>query len=101
MNISGNTVFIPGSTSGIGLALALALQAKGNTVIIGGRRADLLERIAAVDLDGVDAGVPGGDLIKQVGSPAADDHGVAPGVQFDRQGEADAAGGAGDEDGVA
>ena len=47
MNISGNTVFIPGSTSGIGLALALALQAKGNTVIIGGRRADLLERIAA------------------------------------------------------
>jgi uncharacterized oxidoreductase len=47
MNISGNTVFIPGSTSGIGLALALALQAKGNSVIIGGRRADLLEQIAA------------------------------------------------------
>ena len=47
MNISGNTVFIPGSTSGIGLALAVALQARGNTVIIGGRRADLLERIAA------------------------------------------------------
>jgi uncharacterized oxidoreductase len=47
MNISGNTVFIPGSTSGIGLALALALQAKGNRVIIGGRRAELLERIAA------------------------------------------------------
>ncbi|KKK06776.1 SDR family oxidoreductase [Micromonospora sp. HK10] len=47
MNISGNTVFIPGSTSGIGLALALALHAKGNTVIVGGRRADLLARIAA------------------------------------------------------
>ncbi|MEU5868398.1 MULTISPECIES: SDR family oxidoreductase [unclassified Nonomuraea] len=47
MNISGNTVFIPGSTSGIGLALALALHARGNTVIVGGRRADLLERIAA------------------------------------------------------
>jgi short-subunit dehydrogenase involved in D-alanine esterification of teichoic acids len=47
MNISGNTVFIPGSTSGIGLALALELQARGNTVIVGGRRADLLERIAA------------------------------------------------------
>jgi short-subunit dehydrogenase involved in D-alanine esterification of teichoic acids len=29
------------------LSLALALQAKGNSVIIGGRRADLLERIAA------------------------------------------------------
>ncbi|MFB7241929.1 oxidoreductase [Streptomyces populi] len=47
MNISGNTVFIPGATSGIGLALALALKARGNTVIVGGRRADLLERIAA------------------------------------------------------
>jgi uncharacterized oxidoreductase len=47
MNISGNTVFIPGSTSGIGLALALALRDRGNTVIAGGRRADLLDQIAA------------------------------------------------------
>jgi short-subunit dehydrogenase involved in D-alanine esterification of teichoic acids len=47
MNISGNTVFIPGSTSGIGLALALALQARGNTVIVGGRRTDRLEQITA------------------------------------------------------
>ncbi|HEY3954199.1 MAG TPA: SDR family NAD(P)-dependent oxidoreductase [Streptosporangiaceae bacterium] len=47
MNISGNTVFIPGSTSGIGLALALELQTRGNTVIVGGRRAELLDRIAA------------------------------------------------------
>ena len=47
MNISGNTIFIPGSTSGIGLALALALQARGNTVIVGGRRADLLDKVAA------------------------------------------------------
>ena len=47
MNISGNTIFIPGSTSGIGLALALELQARGNTVIVGGRRAELLEQIAA------------------------------------------------------
>lgn len=30
MNISGNTIFIPGSTSGIGLALALALEARGD-----------------------------------------------------------------------
>ncbi|GAA0518029.1 hypothetical protein GCM10009545_20120 [Saccharopolyspora thermophila] len=47
MKISGNTVFIPGATSGIGLALALELQGRGNTVIVGGRRAALLEQIAA------------------------------------------------------
>jgi uncharacterized oxidoreductase len=47
MNISGNTIFIPGSTSGIGLALAVELQARGNTVIVGGRRAELLGQIAA------------------------------------------------------
>lgn len=63
MNISGNTVFIPGSTSGIGLALALELQRRGNTVIVGGRRAEVLERIAAahpgidtVQIDTTDAG---------------------------------------------
>ncbi|MCS5730120.1 SDR family NAD(P)-dependent oxidoreductase [Herbiconiux moechotypicola] len=47
MDITGNTVFIPGATSGIGLGLALRLHAAGNTVIIGGRRAELLESIAA------------------------------------------------------
>ncbi|MFE9958096.1 SDR family oxidoreductase [Micromonospora sp. NPDC005299] len=47
MNVSGNTIFVPGSTSGIGLALALELKARGNTVIIGGRRTDLLEKVAA------------------------------------------------------
>jgi len=46
MDITGNTVFIPGATSGIGLALALELLGKGNTVIIGGRRAELLEQLA-------------------------------------------------------
>ncbi|MFG1603762.1 SDR family oxidoreductase [Actinoplanes sp. NPDC049265] len=47
MNITGNTVFIPGATSGIGLGLAQRLKAKGNTVIAGGRRTELLQRIQA------------------------------------------------------
>ncbi|MDT5138506.1 MAG: putative oxidoreductase [Mycobacterium sp.] len=47
MNITGNTIFIPGSTSGIGLALALRLKENGNSVIVGGRRTELLQRIAA------------------------------------------------------
>ena len=51
MNISGNTVFIPGATSGIGLALAEALHAAGNTVVVGGRRTDRLEKIAAEQPD--------------------------------------------------
>src|ERR1700743_3091562 len=46
MNITGNTIFIPGATSGIGLALALRLR-EGNTVIVGGRRTELLEQVAA------------------------------------------------------
>jgi uncharacterized oxidoreductase len=47
MNITGNTVFIPGATSGIGLALAHRLRHRGNTVIIGGRRAELLADLRA------------------------------------------------------
>jgi uncharacterized oxidoreductase len=47
MDITGNTVFIPGATSGIGLALALRLQQRGNTVIVGGRRTELLQQITA------------------------------------------------------
>ncbi|MFJ4225248.1 SDR family oxidoreductase [Microbacterium sp. NPDC089695] len=47
MDISGNTIFIPGATSGIGMALALRFAERGNTVIVGGRRTELLERIAA------------------------------------------------------
>ncbi|MGP4974888.1 SDR family oxidoreductase [Brachybacterium tyrofermentans] len=47
MNITGHTIFLPGATSGIGLALALRLQEKGNQVIVGGRRTELLESVAA------------------------------------------------------
>jgi uncharacterized oxidoreductase len=47
VNVTSSTVFIPGATSGIGLGLALRLQAAGSTVIVGGRRTDLLRQIAA------------------------------------------------------
>jgi short-subunit dehydrogenase involved in D-alanine esterification of teichoic acids len=53
MDITGNTVFIPGATSGIGLALAVALTERGNKVVVGGRRTELLDRIA-VEHPGID-----------------------------------------------
>jgi short-subunit dehydrogenase involved in D-alanine esterification of teichoic acids len=47
MDITNRTVFIAGATSGIGLELARRFAAAGSTVIVGGRRADLLDQIAA------------------------------------------------------
>ena len=62
MQITGNTVFIPGATSGIGLALAIALHEQGNNVIVGGRRVELLERIrsehAGIDTVEIDTADP-------------------------------------------
>ena len=46
MDITNRTVFIAGATSGIGLELARRFAAAGSTVIVGGRRADLLDKIA-------------------------------------------------------
>ena len=45
MDVTGNTIFIPGGTSGIGLALAQRLKDRGNTIIVGGRRTERLEQL--------------------------------------------------------
>jgi uncharacterized oxidoreductase len=53
MDITNRTVFIAGATSGIGLELARRFAEVGSTVIVGGRRTELLNEIAAEGLDTV------------------------------------------------
>jgi short-subunit dehydrogenase len=47
MEIAGRRVLLTGASGGIGTAIARALHSRGATVIVSGRRADALEKLAA------------------------------------------------------
>jgi short-subunit dehydrogenase len=47
MNLSGARVLLTGATGGLGQAIAHALRARGATLVLTGRRADVLEPLAA------------------------------------------------------
>lgn len=75
MNISGNTILITGGGSGIGGALAEALYAEGNTVIIAGRRASALAAVTAANpgMQSVVLDVGNADAIAAFGARVATD----------------------------
>ena len=47
MDIKGKTAFVAGGTSGLGLAVARELSARGANLVIVGRRGALADQIAA------------------------------------------------------
>jgi short-subunit dehydrogenase len=47
MNLSGRSALVTGATGGIGIAIARALSARGASLLLSGRRMDVLEPLAA------------------------------------------------------
>lgn len=74
MDITDRTVFIAGATSGIGLELARRFAAAGSTVVVGGRRADLLDGAAAEGFATVPVDVTDQDSVERARDAVLRDH---------------------------
>ena len=76
MNMTDNTIFITGGTSGIGRAMAEAFHALGNKVIISGRRKALLDEVTKANpgMTGIELDIQDPQQIKAVANRLVHEH---------------------------